>query len=167
MARCANCGTTIVFGGVRDFGLRFCNAKCREKGTVAKVASRIPDDALASYVQEVHQGECPKCGGGGPVDVHTSHTIWSFAILTSWQSHPEVCCRRCGIKAKINGVLLSGAFGWWGVPWGLVGTPIQILRNLGGIFAALDSSRPSAQLENLVRVDLANQFLEEKRQLHE
>jgi hypothetical protein len=164
MPRCANCGTTIIFGGVRDFGMQYCNEKCREKGTVSKIASQIPDDALAWYVQEIHQGACPKCGGSGPVDVHTSYTIWSFAVLTSWQSHPEVCCRRCGVMAQVNGMLLSGAVGWWGLPWGVIGTPIQILRNIGGIVAPPDASRPSTKLKDLVRVDLANQFLEEKRE---
>lgn len=164
MPSCSYCGTTILFGGVRDYGFRYCNTKCRDKDSVRMVASRFPDEAVADYVQEVHQGECPKCGGSGPVDVHTSYTIWSFAVFTSWQSHPEVCCRLCGIKAKINGALFCGALGWWGFPWGFIGTPIQILRNLGGILFSPHSTMPSRQLENMVRVDLATRFLEERRQ---
>jgi hypothetical protein len=33
--RCTHCGTTILFGGVKEDGLSFCNKKCREAGAQA------------------------------------------------------------------------------------------------------------------------------------
>jgi len=46
-------------------------------------------------------------------------------------------------------------FGWWALPWGLFFTPLQILRNVKGMFAKVDPSWPSQQLAHLVKLDLA------------
>lgn len=55
--------------------------------------------------------------------------------------------------------MLSLAFGWWHLPWGILMTPVQIARNVGGVLRATDASRPSAQLEKLVRLQLATELL--------
>jgi len=164
MARCAVCGTTILFGGVIDNDRRFCNETCHQRGYLFAVADRVPQDLIATQVAEVHQGNCPRCGGPGPVDVHTSHSVWSVLVLTQWKSKPEVCCRACGIKSKLFGTLSSGIFGWWGFPWGLIFTPVQIVRNIGGIFSPPDPTTPSPELENMVRLHLASQFMAAKQQ---
>jgi hypothetical protein len=44
MAACGACGTTILFGGVKDAGLRFCNAKCRNNGALLSLARQLPPD---------------------------------------------------------------------------------------------------------------------------
>lgn len=155
MASCDYCGTTILFGGIQDHGLRFCSKKCHEQGIVLAVSAHVPDDIVSQQVTEVHQGKCPKCGGPGPIDVHTSHIVWSALVLTSWKSRPEVCCRACGIKAKLSGALLSGIAGWWGFPWGILVTPVQVLRNLAGLFSSPNPNAPSPQLGKLIRANLA------------
>lgn len=159
MAKCDSCGTTIVFGGVRDGNLRFCNEKCHREGQHLTIAGQFPDEAVLEYTFEIHEGACPQCGGDGPVDVHTSHTIWSLLYFTSWKSNPQVCCRSCGTRARIKGIALSGLFGWWGFPWGLLGTPVQILRNAAGLFASSKPGQPSAELMEFARTNLAQQFL--------
>ncbi|MCA9117857.1 MAG: hypothetical protein KDA79_22455 [Planctomycetaceae bacterium] len=166
MASCDYCGTTILFGGVKDEGLRFCKEKCREEGFYLKVAQQLPADVVQSQMREIHQGACPRCGGDGPVDVQTFHTIWSVLYFTSWNSRPEVCCRRCGVKIRIRSLFSCGLLGWWGFPWGVLGTPIQLTRNFVGLFSGPRPEHPSAELENIVRVDLAQQFVE-ARQLQE
>jgi hypothetical protein len=45
--------------------------------------------------------------------------------------------------------------GWWGFPWGLIMTPIQIGRNLYGMASPPDPSRPSAQFEKVLRMTMA------------
>jgi hypothetical protein len=163
MPRCDACGTTILFGGVRSGSFRFCNDRCRQQSALVEVAERIPPDALAEHAAAIHAGNCPKCGGPGPVDVHTSHTVWSALYLTSWNSKPQVCCRGCGMKAKLGGAAFSGIFGWWGFPFGLIITPIQVFRNLGGLLRSPDPGRPSPELEKMVRTMLAGAFLEEQQ----
>ena len=158
MASCGFCGSWILFGGAREGEERFCNDECRRKGLIGNLADEIPEEIIGRHVDEVHQGECPECGGEGPVDVHTSHMVWSALVLTSWYSKPKVCCRSCGVKAKLIGTALSGVLGWWGFPWGIIVTPIQICRNLGGLLSAPDPETPSEQLENLVKLQLAERI---------
>jgi hypothetical protein len=164
MAKCDCCGTTILFGGVREGDLRFCNATCHTNGYLSVVADKVPEDIVAQHLRDLHAGNCPKCGGPGPVDIHTSHFVWSALIMTSWRSRPVVCCRSCGKKAKLGGLFSSAALGWWGLPWGILLTPVQVFRNVAGLLSSRDPTQPSAELANLVRIQLASQFVEARRQ---
>jgi DNA-directed RNA polymerase subunit RPC12/RpoP len=172
MAQCDYCGATILFGGVKENGLRFCNQQCQQQGIVlagvGDIAEKVPQDLLIEHVNEIHQGLCPRCGSRGPVDLHTSYTIWSALVVTSWQSKPQICCRHCGIKSKLGGAVFSSIFGWWAFPGGFF-TPFQILRNLGGIFLSPDPSVPSEKMQNFIRINLAVQLFElsQQQQQHE
>jgi len=163
MAKCAYCGTTILFGGVTSGGDRFCNETCHQQGYLLPIAAQVPHDIMAEQVTEVHQGDCPRCGGPGPVDVHTSHTVWSALVLTQWRSNPQICCRSCGVKSQISGTVVSGVFGWWGFPWGLIITPIQIVRNVRGLMSS-DQMTPSEELQTMVRLHLAAQYVAAQQQ---
>ena len=159
MAKCGSCGKTIVFGGVRDQEDRYCNAKCAEQGQIQRVTAAIPPEMLQQYISEIHRGNCPKCGGPGPIDVHTSHTVWSMLVMTFTKTHQQVSCRRCGVKAKVSAAVSSGVFGWWALPWGFFFTPVQIMRNVKGILVNADPSWPSQQLAHIVKLDLAKNAL--------
>ncbi len=163
MGQCGYCGTTIIFGGVRDGDQRFCNNKCRQNGYVLRVSQQVPADVLERQTEEVFRGNCPKCRGLGPIDVHKVHRVWSALVLTNWSSSQRVCCRSCGIKAQVGGALFSLVFGWWGFPWGLILTPVQITRNIIGMCRG-DSSRPSAELRKLVQVSLGAKMIQASRQ---
>lgn len=158
MARCDYCGTTIVFGGVRDRGYRFCNATCQQNCSILMAFTQISPEILEQQVRAVHEGMCPLCRGRGPVDVHTSHRVWSALLLTSWVSRPQICCRKCGRMEKIKDFLFSLFLGWWGFPWGLIVTPIQIMRNLVGLLRQPDSSKPSHKLRRLIQLHIGRQM---------
>lgn len=162
MATCAACNSTILFGGKRDANGRFCNQKCQVRGALLAAANQIPETAIREQVWQIHQGLCPKCGGAGPVDVYVTHKVWSALFLTSWKSTLEVSCRPCGRKSQWMGVASSAVLGWWGFPWGLVFTPVQIGRNLAAIARAADASSPSPQLEKVVRITLAGQMAQQQ-----
>jgi hypothetical protein len=155
MAKCGYCGTTILLGGKKAGGERFCNDQCLQKGVLLTVADQVPEEAVQDYIHKVHSGECPKCQGRGPVDVHTSHRVWSALVITSWGSRPQVCCQSCGSKSKIGDMFFSLLLGWWGFPWGLFITPVQVVRNLAGLVGGQDPSKPSEQLEKMLRLELA------------
>lgn len=155
MGKCDVCGATILFGGVGDGELHFCSKDCCHRGYPVPIAGQLPDDLVTEHTQAVHQGACPRCNGPGPVDVHYSYTVWSALLLTSWKGIPRVCCGRCGAKSKIRGALSSGLLGWWGFPWGLLMTAVQIGRNLCALAASRDPCRPSDELATLVRTMLA------------
>jgi hypothetical protein len=164
MATCSHCGTTILFGGEKEAGLRFCNAKCRDNSVLLAAATQLPEEFVIEKARDVHQGACPKCGGPGPVDVHHAHTVWSAVVMTQWNSKPHICCRSCGVKAKANALAISGVAGWWGFPWGMLVTPIQIFRNLAGIMRGPDPAAPSDELIGIVRSGLSVQLLEEEHE---
>jgi len=42
-----------------------------------------------------------------------------------------------------------------GIPFGIIMTPVQILRNVVGLFSHTDPLRPSAELEAAVRMRVA------------
>jgi hypothetical protein len=122
---------------------------------------QVSEDEIAENVSSVHGGPCPKCGGPGPVDVHTSYIVISAIVVTSSRSRLQVSCRRCGIKAKLSGALLSGVLGWWRVPWGIIFTPFYITHNLVSIFLPPDPTQPSAKLEQVVMLHIGKQIQEE------
>ena len=165
MAKCGYCGTMILFGGVQAGGQRFCNNKCHQSAYVLSVAQHVPPDVLQQQVRQLHQGACPKCGGRGPVDVHRIYRVWSALVLTQWSNSPQVSCRPCATKSQIGGVFFCLFLGWWGFPWGLVLTPIQITRNVVGIFGGPDPKRASGDLEKLVKVNLGVKLIEASRQM--
>lgn len=159
MARCAHCDTRILFGGKQIGERRYCGAKCATNSVLAVAADSFSAKDVEQYVTMVHRGNCPKCDGQGPVDVHTSHRVWSAVLMTQWSSHPSVCCRRCGTKRKLGDAAFSLVLGWWGVPWGLVMTPVQVLRNVVGAFQSPNPEYPSSLLEKHMRLHLAQQVI--------
>jgi hypothetical protein len=164
MARCAYCKTAILFGGVRDGNERYCNKRCHENGFILKVTAHVPYETILSEAGRLHQGPCPKCGGPGPVDVHRVHRVWSAGIITSWHHFSVVACRGCARKSQAGGIFFCFFLGWWGIPWGFILTPIQITRNIVGMCAGPDGSRPSPDLENFVRTAMGVRMIQQQQQ---
>src|SRR5215470_7741425 len=156
MSKCDYCGSTVIFGGRRDSNGRFCNQKCQARGALLAISRQLPETTVQQQVWKVHQGPCPKCNGAGPIDVHVSHKVWSAVVLTSWSSTPQISCRSCGMKSQMTASALSLVLGWWGFPWGLIFTPVQIGRNIYAIASPPESTKPSAQLEKIVRMSMAS-----------
>ena len=154
MARCDYCGSSILISGVTVGNQRYCNAQCQQSGQLMQISRQFPEDVVQKNVWEVHQGTCPVCKGRGPVDVHTGYQVWSAVLLTQWKNIPRVSCRPCGIKHQASNMVLSLIAGWWGFPWGLIMTPIQVVRNIAGMIKGPDPMKPSAQLEKLVRMHI-------------
>ena len=42
MVQCSFCGSTILFGGSQEGALRFCNASCRKKSALIRLADQLP-----------------------------------------------------------------------------------------------------------------------------
>ena len=154
MARCNYCGSTILFGGTKDGQYTYCNATCAGKGAMAAASRDVPEDAVRAEVNRIHGGACPKCGGPGPVDVETSYRVWSALYVTKWSSRPQISCRGCGTKARLGDIVYCLLLGWWGVPWGLLLTPVQVVRNVAGLFRG-SSPAASKQLASIVRLQMA------------
>lgn len=158
MAKCDVCGTGILFGGVKSDGWRFCSQKCAGNPAWQAAMRLVPQDELDREIRTVHQGNCPHCNGPGPVDVHTSHTVLSALVFTRWSSPSIVACRSCGKKQQLKHLASSMLLGWWGFPFGLILTPVQVARNLGGLAGMSGPSpeTPSADLSRVVRLAIAS-----------
>jgi transcription elongation factor Elf1 len=117
-ARCAYCDTRIFFGGKREGQLIFCSEACRQAGIRLAVSHQVPDRVVTERLEAVFNGRCPRCGGPGPVDVHTSHRVYSALVVTSWNSRVAVVCTPCGRRAKVGDAIRSFALWWWGLPCG-------------------------------------------------
>lgn len=159
MASCAYCDSFILFGGVKDAELRYCSAKCAAKGQVLRVARSLPAELVEKQVRAVHAGNCPQCGGPGPVDVHTSHRAMSALVVTQWSSHPLVSCVKCGTRAQLRNSAITLALGWWGLPWGLIMTPVQIGKNVVGMIRKPDPRQPTETLQRVVSTRMASQAI--------
>jgi hypothetical protein len=86
------------------------------------------------------------------VDVHKAHQVWSAIFLTSWSSKPELSCKSCATRRQLSAILFSGLFGWWGIPWGIGMTPLQIARNIAEMAGGPKPDKPSALLLKFVRL---------------
>lgn len=156
MASCATCGTTIVFGGIKDAGLQFCNKKCAENSGFLRTAASLPADLIEQHTRALFDGPCPKCGGPGPVDVRFNHRITSALYLTWWKTKASICCAKCGMREQWGSLAYCAGLGWWGIPWGILGTPVQIGRNVFEMSKA-KRTEPSDALRTHVRRHLATQ----------
>lgn len=160
MAACAYCKSTILFGGAKAGGLAFCNNECLANGRVVLAAQAIPEHVVAAHARSVHGGTCPVCNESrGPVEVHTVHKVTSYLVMTSWSSSPRISCAACGRKRQFGALLHSLLLGWWGFPWGLLMTPVQITRNVAGMLRGGNTAEPSPQLQHMIRLGLAAQAL--------
>ncbi len=163
MAKCDYCNTSILMGGVRNGQQRFCNNKCAQGAYILSVSQNVPTDVLEKKIEEVWRGNCPKCNGLGPVDVHKSHQVWSALVLTRWSSSSQVSCRSCATKRQAGALAMSLVFGWWGFPWGLVLTPVQVTRNIVDMINGPQSNEPSPELKKMVKVNIGSQILANQR----
>lgn len=158
MKKCNACGRSILFGAVRQGDFVFCNKTCQARGLSAVAASSVPAELLQQFVDQVHQGACPQCGGQGPVDLHKYFTVWSMIVLTSWKEGRQVSCRRCAKKRQAGAFTSSLLLGWWGIPFGLVLTPVMLVRNVVAILSKRPDTGPSAELRSLIQLNLGQQL---------
>lgn len=164
MRACSACGNTILIGGSRHADLRFCDDRCLEQGALLIEASAVPEAVVLEVAHEVHRGLCPRCGGSGPVDVHIAHRIWSLILFSSYSSTPAISCRPCGVRRQLGGFVFSAIAGWWGFPWGLLMTPVQLVRNLVAMISPTDPMFPSPGLLAEMRIVIAEQALLEDQE---
>ena len=82
--------------------------------------------------------------GMSPQDVHAElqrggkFVVFQYVIsvvLMTFRRSSDVYYVRAGESALGKGLpytLLSLVFGWWGIPWGFIYTPLCLATNLGG-----------------------------------
>jgi len=156
---CPTCGNQIIFGGIKDGEIRYCGKKCYEADEIGRYARELPSRAVEMFAREIHSGPCPKCDGNGPVDIHNSYSVYSIILYTSWKTDEHLICKKCALKQQATDLVGSFLLGWWGFPFGLIVTPIQILMNVAAMFQTPGSDGPSQNLlEKSRRIIAARQI---------
>jgi len=161
MPSCTNCNRLLVpMEGIQLGEELFCGARCMSSGSVILRANSLPSDVIQGMVQQAHSGPCPVCRlQRGAVDVHYAHKIASFFIFSTWSSAPQISCTHCAIKRQSLALVYCILVGWWGFPWGILGTPVQVVRNIiSMVKSGKKPIQPSAQLERFVRIAAALQL---------
>ncbi|MEM7436714.1 MAG: hypothetical protein AAF436_16290 [Myxococcota bacterium] len=153
MATCASCNKTILFGGETAAGRRYCSESCATADTEYRaVIARVSPQEAKAEAKRIRHGACPSCGQDrGPVDVRKAHRCMSFLLWSQWDSPAQLSCRRCGITGNAKHFAVTLLFGWWGFPWGLIVTPVQLGRNIYEMVRG-DPERASPQLVELARL---------------
>ena len=157
---CPTCGVSVLFGGVKDGSKRYCSKKCYAADEVNRRAEQIPADAVIAQANKIRDGRCPACQGTGPVDVHKSYFIYSVLVYTSYRTNEHIVCRSCARKRQLTDMLSSALLGWWGIPFGIILTPVQIIKNAIALFSNPGQSGPTELLAQRTRQLLAAQHME-------
>jgi len=159
MAICDYCSKNFNLFGVHEPEYSFCSRNCQDRAhALLKSLDRLPQQQVDDYVNKVHAGPCRQCGKPNPVDLYQSYRVVSFIVLTRWTTHNHFVCRACARKAQIKSSAYSALLGWWGFPFGLVLTPVQIIRNIVAMAGGSDPHQPSRRLRSLLKLNLARQL---------
>jgi hypothetical protein len=158
MAVCDCCNKSFSLFGVSENGYTYCSAKCKDQAqALLKALDGFNPQEIDAYIERVHSGPCKQCGQSGPVDFYQSYRVFSVIIFTRWTTHNHFVCRLCARKEQLKSLAYSALLGWWGFPFGLILTPIQIIRNVVGLADSSDRSHPSVRLQKLLKLNLARQ----------
>ena len=160
--KCARCGATVIAVGITCEGRFFCTTACCER-LLVDLSRSIPLEQIEQRVRDIHEGTCPKCGGPGPVDMHMAYTAVSYVVHTRTACEGQLSCRRCGAEFQLHALLKTGLGGSWHFPWGPIFTPVQLLRNLGGMRRGPNPRRPSAALDHVARAEFGSAILARSR----
>lgn len=156
MGPCYTCKTTVAFGGVKRHGYRFCNNAClAQKSAFIDTLSSVSDADVDAEAQNVRNGRCAKCGKSGGVDVHRSTFVWSAIIITRSSESAFIGCTSCALKSQLSATAGTALLGWWGIPFGLVMTPLALGMNVWQMISSSARKAPSAQLRERTRERLA------------
>lgn len=152
---CPTCGNSILFGGIKDGKNKYCSKRCYEADEVGRHARELPSVNVEMFANEIHSGLCPKCNGTGPIDIHKSYSIYSIILYTSWKTNEHLICKKCASKQQATDLVGSFLLGWWGFPFGLIVTPIQILMNVVAMFQTPGRYGPTKELLERSRLIMA------------
>ena len=100
-------------------------------GKVRHDSQPLPPRGFQHRLHEVHAGKCPLCKGDGPVDVHRSYLAWSILLVPLWSRMSQVCCRSCGTKLQLGGIVSSALLGLLGIPFCWIIPPLIHSRGDG------------------------------------
>jgi hypothetical protein len=156
MGPCYTCNNTVAFGGIKDHGFRFCSKACHaQKAGFIQSLAAVPAELVESEALRIRNGLCAKCGRTGHVEFHSSMFVWSAILITRTSERTFIGCTTCARKTQALASAGTLLLGWWGIPFGLVFTPVAVLANAYQMVRSGPRARPSAKLSAYARERLA------------
>lgn len=132
--KCDFCGNSIYFSAIKDEGQKFCSKQCLHNARMLELAIDIPDNLILDNAEAIRNGHCPVCNHQNSInEVRKYYWVWSAVYFTRWGSRNRISCKKCAVKKNFSSIMSSFLLGWWGVPWGIIITPSQIISNLVAI----------------------------------
>lgn len=143
---CHLCGQTFpraqLFGLPGDFTCDACMAAHRGRfGRVrgfGKGEAPATAAAPAPTVGPRPGGACPRCGQAcrARFSVEFAQVI-SFLVITFNRADTVEGCRACCLRFGLTRTLITLLVGWWGIPFGILFTPIALVKNIPALLRLL------------------------------
>lgn len=159
---CANCGSSILFGGKRSGDRVYCSAKCLNADDLGRQSDSVPELDVAKLARDIRRSQCPKCQQRNGVEIFKSYFVYSIVFMTSWKTKPALSCRSCARKQQAKDLVGSFFLGWWGIPFGIIATPIILMMNIGVMFRDPLARPPSKALLQHSRLLIADDILQRR-----
>lgn len=85
---------------------------------------------IEEYANLISELPCPICGSlDQKLNGTLSHTVKSMVFVTTSKTELTIACPDCLDKKNDQAIKTSALLGWWGIPWGIIKTPLAIFRN--------------------------------------
>lgn len=74
---------------------------------------------------------CPLCENKTvKLNATVMHTAKSFVFFSTFRKEPIIGCPDCLDKKNQDSIISTALLGWWGIPWGILKTPVYIYNNI-------------------------------------
>ena len=154
MAACTGCGTTIVFGGEKRNGYRYCSKKCADKTTWNAFLPCVPWDLAEEEAARVFRGPCPKCQRQVTVDLYIALGALKIPKFSEASNEVPLACTDCARKSLLRGAAVMALLGW--LSWEtLLVTPFIVVSNLLAYWRMEERTAPSDLLVERMRAEIA------------
>ena len=88
-------------------------------------------EQVDKYCNLIRELDCPSCGADHTqLNATMTSEVMSFIFFTRHTRKIKVACPDCLDKANSNALATTAAFGWWGIPWGIIRTIQAIGHNI-------------------------------------
>lgn len=155
--RCAKCQVRILFGAKKAGSRQYCSQKCLAEDELGRLSDLVPEAQAVAMAHKIRREPCASCGGYDGVEIFKSYFIYSLFIYTSWREKREIVCRRCGRSNQRWDFFKSLLVGWWGVPFGILATPILLIKNIIEMRKDPTVLPPSDDMMQTARLAVVNQ----------
>ncbi|MFI5406154.1 MAG: hypothetical protein ACHQ1D_06530 [Nitrososphaerales archaeon] len=123
--------------GLTPEAIEIVKAEIQKRGLDQNIAKGVEAQNKTWTIQEVDaycdiisKLSCPTCGGTtARLNATITGEVMSFIIFTTYSKKLKIGCGNCLDNATTNALAKTILLGWWGIPWGLIRTPLAIALN--------------------------------------